>query len=51
MKTGISFSSINLFHDLHEKMSEKSKFLFDYLIEGLYLANLIDKFDKNVLSK
>ena len=47
MKTGITFSTFDLFHAGHVKMLEEAKSKFDYLIVGLQLDPSIDRPEKN----
>ena len=47
MKTGITFSTFDLFHAGHVKMLEESKTKCDYLITGLQLDPSIDRPEKN----
>ena len=47
MKTGITFSTFDLFHAGHVKMLEEAKTKCDYLIVGLQLDPSIDRTKKN----
>ena len=47
MKTGITFSTFDLFHAGHVKMLEEAKSKCDYLIAGLQLDPSIDRPNKN----
>jgi len=47
MKTGITFSTFDLFHAGHVKMLEEAKTKCDYLIVGLQLDPSIDRPEKN----
>ena len=47
MKTGITFSTFDLFHAGHVKMLEEAKSKCDYLIVGLQLDPSIDRPEKN----
>lgn len=47
MKTGITFSTFDLFHAGHVKMLEEAKSKCDYLIVGLQLDPSIDRPNKN----
>ena len=47
MKTGITFSSFDLFHAGHVKMLEEAKSQCDYLIAGLQLDPSIERQEKN----
>ena len=47
MKTGITFSTFDLFHAGHVKMLEEAKSRCDYLIIGLQLDPSIDRSEKN----
>jgi glycerol-3-phosphate cytidylyltransferase len=47
MKTGITFSTFDLFHAGHVKMLEEAKLHCDYLIVGLQLDPSIDRPEKN----
>lgn len=47
MKTGITFSTFDLFHAGHVKMLEEAKKKCDYLIVGLQLDSSIDRPEKN----
>jgi glycerol-3-phosphate cytidylyltransferase len=47
MKTGITFSTFDLFHAGHVKMLEEAKLQCDYLIVGLQLDPSIDRSEKN----
>jgi glycerol-3-phosphate cytidylyltransferase len=47
MKTGITFSTFDLFHAGHVKMLEEAKLHCDYLIVGLQLDPSIDRAEKN----
>ena len=47
MKTGITFSTFDLFHAGHVKMLEEAKTKCDYLIAGLQLDPSIDRPEKN----
>jgi len=47
MKTGITFSTFDLFHAGHVKMLEEAKTKCDYLIVGLQLDPTIDRPKKN----
>ena len=47
MKTGITFSTFDLFHAGHIKMLEEAKSHCDYLIIGLQLDPSIDRPEKN----
>ena len=47
MKTGITFSTFDLFHAGHVKMLEEAKTKCDYLIVGLQLDPSIDRPKKN----
>ena len=47
MKTGITFSNLDLFHAGHVKMLEEAKRQCDYLIVGLQLDPSIDRTEKN----
>ena len=47
MKTGITFSTLDLFHAGHVKMLEEAKTKCDYLIVGLQLDPSIDRPEKN----
>ena len=47
MKTGITFSTFDLFHAGHVKMLEEAKSVCDYLLVGLQLDPSIDRPEKN----
>ena len=47
IKTGITFSTFDLFHAGHVKMLEEAKTVCDYLIVGLQLDPSIDRPKKN----
>ena len=47
MKTGVTFSTFDLFHAGHVKMLEEAKSKCDYLIVGLQLDPSIDRPKKN----
>ena len=47
MKTGITFSTFDLFHAGHVKMLEEAKSKCDYLIVGLQLDPSVDRPEKN----
>jgi glycerol-3-phosphate cytidylyltransferase len=47
MKTGITFSTFDLFHAGHVKMLEEAKIYCDYLIVGLQVDPTIDRASKN----
>ena len=47
MKTGITFSTFDLFHAGHVKMLEEAKSKCEYLIVGLQLDPSIDRPEKN----
>ncbi len=47
MKTGITFSTFDLFHAGHVKMLEEAKTKCNYLIVGLQLDPSIDRPEKN----
>ena len=47
MKTGITFSTFDLFHAGHVKMLDEAKTKCDYLIVGLQLDPSIDRPEKN----
>ena len=47
MKTGVTFSTFDLFHAGHVKMLEEAKSKCDYLIVGLQLDPSIDRPEKN----
>lgn len=47
MKTGITFSTFDLFHAGHVKMLEEAKSKCDYLIVGLQLDPSLDRPEKN----
>ena len=47
MKTGITFSTFDLFHAGHVKMLEEAKTKCDYLIVGLQLDPSIERTEKN----
>ena len=47
MKTGITFSTFDLFHAGHVKMLEEARSKCDYLIVGLQLDPSIDRPEKN----
>ena len=47
MKTGITFSTFDLFHAGHVKMLEEAKTKCDYLVAGLQLDPSIDRPEKN----
>lgn len=47
MKTGITFSTFDLFHAGHVKMLEEAKSKCDYLVVGLQLDPSIDRPEKN----
>ena len=47
MKTGITFSTFDLFHAGHVKMLEEAKTKCDYLIVGLHLDPSIERPEKN----
>ena len=48
MKTGITFSTFDLFHAGHVKMLEEARSKCDYLIVGLQLDPSIDRPEKNI---
>jgi len=47
MKTGITFSTFDLFYAGHVKMLEEAKIYCDYLIVGLQVDPTIDRASKN----
>ena len=51
MRTGITFSTFDLFHAGHVKMLEEAKQQCDYLIVGLQLDPSIDRPEKNTPSQ
>ena len=51
MRTGITFSTFDLFHAGHVKMLEEAKRQCDYLIVGLQLDPSIDRTNKNTPSQ